>query len=141
MSSVDETVEQIVAAHAAGGTRFDAAGVESFALAQGEGEPVVLLHGLPTSSYLYRKVIPELAERGFRALSFDLPGLGLAARPPGFDYTFDGLGRWATALALRAALEECRNGPHAEEDSRLRAARIARRLAGRAATQGAPRLP
>lgn len=96
-SSVDETVEQIVAAHAAGGTRFDAAGVESFALAQGEGEPVVLLHGLPTSSYLYRKVIPELAERGFRALSFDLPGLGLAARPPGFDYTFAGLGRWATA--------------------------------------------
>lgn len=90
-----------VAAHEASGRRFSAAGVESFVLDQGEAKPdaapIVLMHGVPASSYLYRKVIPELAQRGHRALAFDLPGLGLAARPEAFDYSFTGLGRWATA--------------------------------------------
>jgi haloalkane dehalogenase len=40
-------------------------------------------------------VIPELASRGFAAMAFDLPGLGLADRPNDFDYTFRGLGRFA----------------------------------------------
>ncbi len=55
------------------------------------------MHGLPTSSFLYRKVIPRLAEQGFRALCFDLPGLGLADRPSDFDYSIRGLGDFATA--------------------------------------------
>ncbi len=64
---------------------------------QGVGETVVLMHGLPTSSFLYRKVIARLSEQGFRALSFDLPGLGLADRPTDFDYTIRGLGEFASA--------------------------------------------
>lgn len=55
------------------------------------------MHGLPTSSFLYRKVIPRLAENGFRAISFDLPGLGLADRPADFDYSIRGLGEFAVA--------------------------------------------
>ncbi len=55
------------------------------------------MHGLPASSFLYRKVIPELAARGFRALSFDWPGLGLAERPTEFDYSLSGIGAWAAA--------------------------------------------
>jgi haloalkane dehalogenase len=55
------------------------------------------MHGLPSSSFLYRKVIPVLAARGLRAFSFDLPGLGFADRPSDFDYTFTGLGRFAVA--------------------------------------------
>jgi haloalkane dehalogenase len=58
---------------------------------------VVLMHGLPSSSFLYRKVVPELAARDLRALAFDLPGLGFADRPSDFDYTFTGLGRFAVA--------------------------------------------
>jgi pimeloyl-ACP methyl ester carboxylesterase len=87
----------ILATHRAAGTYFRAAGVGSFILQAGEGEPVVLMHGLPASSFLYRKVIPELASRGFRALSFDWPGLGLADRPNEFDYTFSGISTWAAA--------------------------------------------
>jgi len=94
-------VERIIAAHRAAGEVFRADGVGSFVRADGVGDPVVLMHGLPSSSFLYRKVIPELAGRGFRALSFDLPGLGLADRPADFDYTFTGLGRFAVA-AVRA---------------------------------------
>jgi len=48
--------------------------------ASGGGEPVVLIHGVPTSSLLWRKVLPELAARGRRGVAFDLPGLGLADR-------------------------------------------------------------
>jgi haloalkane dehalogenase len=100
-----EKVEDVIAAHRACGKRFEAAGVGSFVRAQGEGDAVVLMHGLPSSSFLYRKVIPELAARGLRALSFDLPGLGFADRPPNFDYTFTGLGRFAVAAVEALDLE------------------------------------
>jgi pimeloyl-ACP methyl ester carboxylesterase len=87
----------VIARHRAAGELFEAQGVGSFVRAEGGGDPVVLMHGLPSSSFLYRKVIPELAARGFRALSFDLPGLGFADRPVDFDYTFTGLGQFAVA--------------------------------------------
>jgi haloalkane dehalogenase len=92
-----DVTDRVVAAHRAAGEVFEAAGVRSFVRAKGEGHPVVLMHGLPSSSFLYRKVIDELAARGLRAMSFDLPGLGFAERPEGFDYSFPGLGRFAAA--------------------------------------------
>jgi haloalkane dehalogenase len=58
---------------------------------------VVCLHGVPASSVLYRKVVPELARHGLRGIAFDLPGLGLADRPDDFDYSWTRLGRWTTA--------------------------------------------
>ena len=94
---VDRAAAAVLEKHRAAGAYFRAAGVGSFVLQAGDGEPVVLMHGLPASSFLYRKVIPELAARGFRALSFDWPGLGLAERPTEFDYTLAGIGAWAAA--------------------------------------------
>ena len=99
------TVEEVIAAHRAAGRSFEGAGLRSFVRAEGEGEPIVLLHGLPSSSFLYRKVIGELAARGLRAMSFDLPGLGLADRPVDFDFTFAGLGRFAEAAVDALGLE------------------------------------
>jgi haloalkane dehalogenase len=43
---------------------------------RGAGEPVVLLHGNPTSSHLYRRFVPALEEAGFRALAPDWLGFG-----------------------------------------------------------------
>jgi alpha-beta hydrolase superfamily lysophospholipase len=74
---VDTSVNDVIAPHRAAGRQFEAAGVGNFMRAEGSGESIVLLHGLPSSSFLYRKVISGLAGRGFAALSFDLPGLGL----------------------------------------------------------------
>ena len=68
---------------------------------EGEGEPVVCLHGVPASAFLYRKLLPELAARGRRGIAFDLPGLGFAERPADFDYSWSGLGAW-TASAIEA---------------------------------------
>jgi len=58
---------------------------------------VVCLHGVPSSAFLYRKVLPELAAGGQRGVAFDLPGLGLADRPKAFDYSWSGLAAWTVA--------------------------------------------
>ncbi len=87
----------VIAEHQRRGRRFRAGGVESFMLDPGDGTPVVCLHGVPASSFLYRKVVDQLAARGLRGIAFDLPGLGLAQRPADFDYTWTGLGRFAGA--------------------------------------------
>jgi haloalkane dehalogenase len=42
----------------------------------GEGPVALLLHGYPTSSYLWRNVLPEVAAAGYRAIAPDLPGFG-----------------------------------------------------------------
>jgi haloalkane dehalogenase len=57
---------------------------------QGQGSPVVFLHGNPTSSYLWRSVIPEVAGLG-RCIAPDLIGMGDSAKLPASDrqrYTF-----------------------------------------------------
>jgi haloalkane dehalogenase len=48
---------------------------------QGHGDPIVFLHGNPTSSYLWRSVLPEVAGRG-RCIAPDLIGMGDSAKLP-----------------------------------------------------------
>jgi pimeloyl-ACP methyl ester carboxylesterase len=100
-------VAEIVSAHEAAGRRFEAGGVGSFGLEQGNGAPVVLMHGVPVSCFLYRTVVPELAARGLRAVAFDLPGLGLAERPEEFDYSWSGLASWTGAAIDALGIERC----------------------------------
>jgi pimeloyl-ACP methyl ester carboxylesterase len=84
------TVDQIIKQHEDSGYYFKVDDVQSFALDIGSGQPVLCLHGVPTSSFLYRKVVRELSNQGMRGIAIDLPGLGLADRPADFDYTFSG---------------------------------------------------
>lgn len=74
---------------------------------QGDGPPVLCLHGVPTSAYLYRKVLPELAERGLEGVALDFPGLGLADRPHprDFDYSWTGLAGWLERAVAAAGLD------------------------------------
>ena len=53
---------------------------------------MVCVHGVPSSCFLYRKVLGELAARGLRGVAFDLPGLGLAERPEDFDCSWSSSG-------------------------------------------------
>jgi pimeloyl-ACP methyl ester carboxylesterase len=94
------TPDEVIRRHEARGRRFEAAGVRSFALDEGSGEAVVMLHGVPVSSFLYRKVVSLLSPQ-FRAVAFDFPGPGLADRPADYDYSWSGLARF-TAAALDA---------------------------------------
>ena len=55
---------------------------------QGDGPAVLFLHGWPTSSHLWRNVMPAVAEAGNRAIAIDLPGFGASSKPPGATYDF-----------------------------------------------------
>lgn len=71
---------------------FDWEGLRLHYLDEGEGTPVVLFHGEPTWSYLYRKMIPVITAAGYRAIAPDYPGFGKSDKPtvPDF-YTYDRL--------------------------------------------------
>jgi haloalkane dehalogenase len=56
-------------------------------LDEGAGDPVLLLHGWPTSSFLYRRIIGPIAEKN-RAIALDLPGFGGSDKPPSASYSF-----------------------------------------------------
>ncbi|MEO1522836.1 MAG: alpha/beta hydrolase [Cyanobacteria bacterium J06633_2] len=47
----------------------------------GSGEPVVLIHGTPSSSYIWRNVAPKLVDNGFMVHVYDLLGYGRSERP------------------------------------------------------------
>lgn len=94
LREIDRDVNDAIARHSAAGFRFEADGVRAFARQQGDGADVVLLHGVPTSSFLYRRVLPVLSDQGLRGTAIDFPGLGLSDRPAPFDYSWSGLARW-----------------------------------------------
>ena len=53
-----------------------------------DGQPVVMIHGNPTWSYMWRKLIPVLASAGYRAIAIDLIGMGRSDKPTKMsDYT------------------------------------------------------
>ena len=57
---------------------------------EGEGAPVVFMHGEPTWSFLWRKVIPPVRDAGFRCIAPDLPGFGRSDKPIDIDwYSYD----------------------------------------------------
>jgi pimeloyl-ACP methyl ester carboxylesterase len=66
------------------------------------GPALVLLHGFPTSSYMFRDLVPALADR-YHVIAPDLLGFGLSDAPSvdEFDYTFDALTELTESL-LRA---------------------------------------
>jgi haloalkane dehalogenase len=57
---------------------------------EGDGAPVVFLHGEPTWSYLWRKVIPPVRDAGFRCIAPDYAGFGRSDKPLDFEwYSYD----------------------------------------------------
>lgn len=72
---------------------------------QADAPVILLLHGFPTSSHMFRDLIPQLA-RKYRVIAPDLPGFGFTAVPPArnYRYTFDSLaktiGGFVDALGL-----------------------------------------
>ena len=80
-----------------------------------DGPPVVLLHGEPTWSYLYRTMIPPLVAAGHRVLAPDLIGFGRSDKPTRMDdYTYlrhvEWVTDWFEQLDLPASPSSCRTG-------------------------------
>ncbi|MEA3509923.1 MAG: haloalkane dehalogenase [Actinomycetota bacterium] len=67
--------------------RIEILGSEMAYVDVGEGDPIVFLHGNPTSSYLWRNVIPHVSDLG-RCIAPDLIGMGESDKVPGLAYRF-----------------------------------------------------
>lgn len=71
-----------------------------------DGPPVLLLHGEPSWSFLWREVIAGLAEAGLRPMAPDLPGFGRSDKPVRLeDYTAGRLVRWIEGWMDRTGVE------------------------------------
>jgi haloalkane dehalogenase len=79
-----------------------------------DGEPILCLHGQPSWSYLYRKMIPILTAAGYRVLAPDLIGFGKSDKPDAMaDYTYSGhvawLNAWLSKLDLHGLTLVCQD--------------------------------
>jgi haloalkane dehalogenase len=74
---------------------------------EGDGRPIMLFHGEPTWSFLWRKVIHELLAKGYRVIAPDQPGFGRSDKPTDIGwYTYDRHTAAAAALVDELDLED-----------------------------------
>ena len=72
-----------------------------------DGEVVLLLHGEPSWSFLYRKMIPIIADAGFRVIAPDLVGFGRSDKPTDMsDYSFQRLVDWTASVVNQLDLQQ-----------------------------------
>ncbi len=83
---------------------MEADGVDVFVHRSGSGPTIVLGHGIPTSSDLYRNVIPELAKH-FDVIAFDWPGFGRSEKPEKYPYTYGKYERLFGALLVKLGVK------------------------------------
>src|SRR5258708_30966042 len=79
-----------------------------------DGSPVLLMHGEPSWSYLYRHIVADLAAKGHRAIAPDLVGFGRSDKPAEqSDYTYERhvgwMSAWISALDLKAVTLFCQD--------------------------------
>lgn len=79
-----------------------------------DAAPVLLLHGEPSWSYLYRKFVPPLTAAGHRVIAPDLIGFGKSDKPAArADYTYERhvawMSDWLTALDLQGITLFCQD--------------------------------
>jgi haloalkane dehalogenase len=72
---------------------------------EGSGPPLLLLHGNPTWSFLYREIIKGLSGR-FRCIAVDYPGFGLSRAAPGYEFTPAEHSRIVEQLVLQLDLRD-----------------------------------
>src|SRR5688500_11414919 len=82
--------------------REEIAGIETF-WREADGEPVIYVHGVPTSSDDW---LPFLERTG--GVAMDLPGFGRSGKPGGFDYSIDGYGAWLEQFRRHLGLDRYR---------------------------------
>lgn len=76
-----------------------------------DGPIMLLMHGEPSWSYLYRKMIPPLGEAGYRCIAPDLVGFGRSDKPTEqSDYTYEGHVGWMTQWFRANGLERAAPG-------------------------------
>lgn len=108
MNAPARTADLVVDAYAATAVRHRTVDVDGVRVFYREAGPVdaptvLLLHGFPSASHMFRNLIPQLAER-YHVVAPDLPGFGLTQVPEGFRYTFDNLAHVADGFTQAIGL-------------------------------------
>lgn len=90
-----------------GGRRqlVDVGGLRMHVFEWGSGLPVLMLHGNPSWSFLWRKVVGEFLGQPLRLIVPDLIGLGLSDKPAAAAHTLENHGAWTGALLDRLGLD------------------------------------
>ena len=81
-------------------------GIKVHVLEVGSGFPLVLLHGNPTSGFLYRKVAAALPTERVRVIMPTLVGLGFSSKVPASEHTLDNHVRWIGGVLQELRLAE-----------------------------------
>ena len=67
---------------------------------EGEGAPVLFMHGEPTWSFLWRQVIPPIRDAGYRCIAPDMAGFGRSDKPTDIGwYSYERHVRWPQAFS------------------------------------------
>ena len=86
------------------GRYVDVNGIDTFAIVDGEGPDIVLLHGNPSSTYTWRHLIEPLARR-YRVHAIDLPGYGFSEKPADAPYNTTWMAGHVAAYMQAAGVE------------------------------------
>jgi haloalkane dehalogenase len=86
-------------------------GVKIHYLKAGVGKTILLIHGWPTSSYLWRDLIPDLSTK-YQVIAIDLPGFGNSDKSPQDSYSFRYYKRIIDGLLVELGVEKVILGVH-----------------------------
>jgi len=78
---------------------------------RGEGEPILLIHGMPTSSFIWRRQIEALSAR-FRVYALDLLGWGYSDKAADFDYTVGSYAELVNEFLTQVGVQKVILGVH-----------------------------
>jgi pimeloyl-ACP methyl ester carboxylesterase len=95
------------------GKNMEINGLNLNVLIEGEGEPVLLLHGFPDSNYLWRGVIPRLVNSGYKVIAPDQRGFGMSDAPEGKEnYDMELIAKDAVAILDALNISEAKLVAH-----------------------------
>lgn len=72
---------------------------------EGQGPPILLLHGNPDSSEVWNGMISGLSP-SYRCIAPDLPGFGRSTAPSDIDYSLEGMANWVDGLVAKLGIEQ-----------------------------------
>ena len=95
------------------GRKMTINGFDLNVVVEGEGEPILLLHGFPDSNYVWRGVIPRLKEAGYQVIAPDQRGFGLSDAPEGVEnYDMELIAKDAVAILDELGIEKAKLVAH-----------------------------
>ncbi|MBV9110802.1 MAG: alpha/beta fold hydrolase, partial [Gemmatimonadetes bacterium] len=100
----------------AGGRFFDYLGYEVFHRVEGDGPPLLLIHGYPFGSFDWVRIWPALTAR-FRVIAPDMLGMGFSAKPVRYEYSVHDHADMHEALLASLGVTDCHVLAHDIGDS------------------------